>query len=66
MHEIAIIAAGADLPRTADIEAPYGTEPSDVAETICQAARVPREPICERGALLSANKAGRFRRRPSG
>jgi hypothetical protein len=55
MHEIAVIAASADLPRTADIEARYGTEPSDVVETICQAARVPWEPSCERGAPLSAN-----------
>jgi 2-methylisocitrate lyase-like PEP mutase family enzyme len=34
MHEIAIIAASVNVPVTADIEAGYGVEPSEIAETI--------------------------------
>jgi len=36
MREIAVITASVDVPATADIEAGYGTEPPDVAETIRQ------------------------------
>jgi len=36
MREIAVITASVDVPVTADIEAGYGTEPPDVAETIRQ------------------------------
>jgi 2-methylisocitrate lyase-like PEP mutase family enzyme len=39
MGEIAIIAASVNVPVTADVEAGYGVEPSDIAETIRQATR---------------------------
>jgi 2-methylisocitrate lyase-like PEP mutase family enzyme len=39
MHEIAIIVASVSIPVTADIEARYGTEPSDIVETIRQVVR---------------------------
>jgi 2-methylisocitrate lyase-like PEP mutase family enzyme len=36
MGEIAVITASVDVPAAADIEAGYGTEPRDIAETIRQ------------------------------
>jgi hypothetical protein len=66
MHEIAVIAASADLPRTADIEARHGPEPSDVAETICQGrSRALGTHLLKRRSA-QCEQGGTIPRKPSG